>query len=72
MSVSPAFKARIENEPIETIEVDLKELKITQARGLKNEPTDHHDKILELVKNNLPKIAEIVKPKKRKTNKQLV
>lgn len=66
------LSARLENEPIETIEVDLKELKITQARGLKNEPTDHHDKILELVKKNLPKIAEIIKPKKRKTNKQLV
>lgn len=66
------LSARLENEPIETIEVDLKELKITQARGLKNEPTDHHDKILELVKKNLPKIAEIVKPKKRKKSKQLV
>lgn len=66
------LSARLENEPIETIEVDLKELKITQARGLKNNPTDHHDKILELVKKNLPKIAEIVKPKKRKKSKQLV
>ena len=66
------LSARLENEPIETIEVDLKELKITQSRGLKNEPTDHHDKILELVKKNLPKIAEIVKPKKRKKSKQLV
>jgi len=66
------LSARLENEPIETIEVDLKELKISQARGLKNEPTDHHDKILELVKKNLPKIAEIVKPKKRKKSKQLV
>lgn len=66
------LSARLENEPIETIEVDLKELKITQARGLKNEPTDHHDKILELVKKNLPKIAEIVKPKKIKKTKQLV
>lgn len=66
------LSARLENEPIETIEVDLKELKITQARGLKNEPTDHHDKILELVKKNLPKIAEIVKPKKIKKSKQLV
>lgn len=60
------LSARLENEPIETIEVDLKELKISQARGLKNEPTDHHDKILELVKKNLPKITEIVKPKKKK------
>lgn len=66
------LSARLENEPIETIEVDLKELKITQARGLKNKPTNHHDKILELVKKNLPKIAEIVKPKKRKKSKQLV
>ena len=66
------LSARINNEPIETIEIDLEKLKITQARGLKNEPTDHHDKILELVKKNLPKIAEIVKPKKRKKSKQLV
>lgn len=66
------LSARIENEPIETIEIDLKTLKITQSRGLQNNPTDHHDNILKLVKKNLPKIAEIVKPKKRKKSKQLV
>jgi DNA-directed RNA polymerase subunit RPC12/RpoP len=69
---SLVLSARINNEPIETIEIDLEKLKITQARGLKNEPTEHHDKILELVKNNISKIAEIVQPKKRKKSKKLV
>ena len=69
---SLVLSARINNEPIETIEIDLEKLKITQARGLKNETTEHHDKFLELVKNNISKIAEIVQPKKRKKSKQLV
>lgn len=69
---SLVLSARINNEPIETIEIDLEKLKITQARGLKNEPTEHHDLIVQTVKKNLSKIAEIVRPKKRKKSKQLV
>lgn len=66
------LSARIDDEPIETIEISLENLKIIQARGWDNKPTDHHDVILKTIKKNLPKIAEIVKPKKRKKSKQLV
>jgi DNA-directed RNA polymerase subunit RPC12/RpoP len=69
---SLVLSARINNEPIETIEIDLEKLKITQARGLKNKPTEHHELILETVKKNLSKIAKIVQPKKTRKSKQLV
>lgn len=69
---SLVLSARINNEPIETIEIDLEKLKITQARGLQNKSTEHHDLIVETVKKNLSKIAKIVRPKKRKKSKQLV
>lgn len=53
------LSARIDNKPIETIEVNLKKLKIEQSRGLHNQQTEHHDSIVKLVKKNLPKIAAL-------------
>jgi hypothetical protein len=47
------LSARIDNEPIETIEVSLSQMKIIQARGRSNGTTEHHDKIVNLVKSNL-------------------
>ena len=66
------LSARINNEPIETIEIDLEKLKITQSRGFDNKPTEHHDLIVGTVTRNLSKIAKIVRPKKRKKSKKLV
>lgn len=55
------MSARIEDKPIETIEVSLKSLKIVQARGLQNKPTKHHKRILDLIQANIPQIAKKVK-----------
>ncbi len=60
------LSARIDNKPIETIEVDLHDLKIIQSRGLKNTPTEHHDKIVKLVRKNMPLIKECLESTKFK------
>ncbi len=54
------LSARVDGQRAETIELKLPELKIEQSRGLKNEPTQHHDKIIKLVESNLEKIRKIV------------
>lgn len=53
------LSARIDNIPIETIELDLTKFKIVQSRGLKNEPTQYHSQILSLVKKNIQQIRKI-------------
>lgn len=52
------MSARIDNKPIETIEVSLKTLDIVQSRGLMNQPSDYHDQIISLVKRNIDVIAQ--------------
>ena len=52
------MSARIQNKPIETIEVNLKKLEVVQVRGKGNLPTEYHYRIVDLVKANLPKIAK--------------
>lgn len=63
------LSARINNEPIETIEIELKTLKVRQCQGLNNTNSKHHNKILSLVKRNIPVIAERL-PLKHNKNKQ--
>lgn len=63
------LSAKVDGKRAETIELRLPELKIEQARGLKNEPTKHHDEIIDLVNKNIEKIRKIViktRPKKGK------
>lgn len=55
------LSAKVNGERTETIEIILSKLQISQARGFRNNATEHHDKIVNLVKKNLPKIAEIAK-----------
>lgn len=57
------FSARVDDKRTETIELNLTNFKIDQARGLKNNPTKYHGKIIKLLNKNLPKIQEIVKQK---------
>lgn len=54
------LSARIDNKPIETVEVSLKKLSVIQARGLRNNPTQYHDQIVDLVNRNIHKIADRV------------
>lgn len=57
---SLCLSARIENKPIETIELNLESLKIEQCRGKFNQPTAYHDKIIDLVNKNIPQIIKNV------------
>jgi len=52
------LSARIDNTPIETIEVDISKFKIIQSRGIKNEPTKYHGQIVSLIKKNILKIKK--------------
>jgi hypothetical protein len=58
---SLCLSARIDEQPIETIEVNLKKMKIEQARGKHNQPSEYHDQIMQLMSANLPRIAKIAK-----------
>lgn len=53
------LSARIDGEPVETVEVSLEKMKVIQARGLQNQPSEHHDTIINAVQKNMDKIAEI-------------
>lgn len=64
------FSARIDNTPVETIEVSLSKMEITQSRGMKNNKSQHHKIIMELMKKNLYQIrSRITKKKTKKTKK---
>lgn len=63
------LSARVDGKRAETIELKLPELKIEQSRGINNKSTEHHDKIIKLVKKNLEQIRKIViqsRPRGRK------
>ncbi|MFH7018621.1 PcfJ domain-containing protein [Flavobacterium sp. FlaQc-47] len=59
------FSARIENIPIETIEVSLSKLQIIQCRGLKNKNSKYHIEVLKLMKENLPLLKKRINKQKR-------
>jgi hypothetical protein len=50
------LSARVNGKPIETVEISLSQMQITQSRGLQNKATEYHDKIVELVTKGLPVI----------------
>jgi len=53
------LSARIDDQPVETIEVSLKNLTIQQARGINNKPTKYHNQIISLVQDNMHRISQI-------------
>ncbi|KDN55710.1 hypothetical protein FEM21_13120 [Flavobacterium seoulense] len=61
------FSARIDNIPIETIEVSLSKMKIVQCRGLKNKNSKHHKMILNLMQKNLYQVCSRMKKNKNET-----
>lgn len=65
---SLVLSARINDKPIETIEINLENLNITQSRGFKNKATEHHEEIIKILNKNMHKIRAIINPK---TNKNL-
>ena len=52
------FSARIKGKIIETIEVDLKTLRVVQSRGVCNQNTEYHDRIVNLINANTHLIKE--------------
>lgn len=58
------FSARIDNKPIETIEVSLSKMEIAQCRGHKNHNSKHHKIILNLMQKNLYQIRSRMKKEK--------
>lgn len=52
------LSARINDQVVETIEIDLVSKKLLQARGKSNKPSDYHDDIVNLVNKNIKKIIK--------------
>ena len=52
------LSATIDGRRIETIEVSLKTLEVVQCRGLCNENTEYHDRIVNLVNSNVNLIRQ--------------
>lgn len=52
------LSARIEDKPIETIEVNLNTFKVVQSRGVCNSTTKYHDQIVQLVNKNINLIRQ--------------
>ncbi|WP_435415886.1 PcfJ domain-containing protein [Polaribacter aestuariivivens] len=56
---SLVLSARIEEKPIETIEISLSKMKVVQSRGLNNKATEYNNRIVKLIKKNLKTIKSI-------------
>ena len=52
------LSARINEKRLETIEISLQTLKVVQSRGVCNENTEFHERIIELVNRNIPLIHQ--------------
>lgn len=52
------LSARIDGRRIETIEVSLITMKVVQSRGLQNQTTEYHDRIVKLVESNMRLIQQ--------------
>lgn len=59
------FSARVDDKPMETIEVSLSEMKIKQSRGLQNTATKYNPQIINLVNQNLDTIRKIYEQKQK-------
>ena len=52
------LSARIDGEIIETVEVDLKTLRVIQCHGKNNKDTEYHNRIISLVNDNADQIRK--------------
>ena len=57
------LSARINNKPIETIEISLSKMEVNQSRGFDNEASKYNERILNLVNKNIYKIKRASKQK---------
>lgn len=60
------LSAKVNDTPLETVEVSLRLLKVAQSRGLQNKSSEYHDRIIKLVEDNMRLIAQRQHKKKRK------
>ncbi|WP_374173188.1 PcfJ domain-containing protein [Flavobacterium tructae] len=60
------LSARIDNKPVETIEISLSKMEVAQCRGIKNQKSNYHNVILNLINKNLDKISSRMKRQKTK------
>lgn len=54
------LSARIDGQRIETVEVSLKTFQVVQSRGVCNKNTEYHNRIVELVRENMNKIKQAI------------
>lgn len=52
------LSAKIDGKRIETIEVNLNDYRLVQSRGLQNQSTEYHDRIVKLVNDNMKEIKK--------------
>ena len=52
------FSARIEDKRVETVELSLETFKVLQSRGVCNQSTEYHDRIIKLVSKNVSLIRK--------------
>lgn len=52
------LSASVDGKRMETIEISISQLKVIQSRGVCNKNTEHHEKIINLVNQNLQLIEE--------------
>jgi len=59
------LSARVDNKPIETIQISLGNFQISQARGFNNKPSKYHNDIVALINENMKQIkkASVIKKK---------
>ena len=52
------FSACVGEKRLETVELSLTQFKVLQSRGVCNKNTEYHDRIIKLVKKNIPLIKK--------------
>jgi hypothetical protein len=67
---SLCLSAKIDGKRTETIEFILSKMKVEQCRGMNNQPTEYHDRIVNLVNRSIPKIRQVLKKSKPKKVKE--
>lgn len=65
------LSAKVNGNRVETIEVNLKDYKLIQSRGLQNDPTKYHERIVDLVNSNLDTIRVLDVNHKREEKRKL-
>ncbi|WP_316743730.1 PcfJ domain-containing protein [Pedobacter antarcticus] len=55
---SLCFSAKVDDLPVETVEVSLTEMKVIQSRGLHNHASEYNQQIIALIKKNMGQIRK--------------